>query len=123
MKKLVTLVLAIITLNLSSCSNDENVIKTTVQVSVLTDGSPYKDRKVYLFGSPLGREPIIANAKASVVTSNNGTATFVLEDIKDITLTGTPQTFWFVIFNPSTPAKSVSIKKGETKSITFSYAE
>lgn len=123
MKKLVTLVLAIITLTLSSCSNDENVIKTTVQVSVLTDGSPYKDRKVYLFESPLGREPIIANAKANVVTSNNGTATFVLEDVKDITLTDTPQTFWFVIFNPSTPAKSVSIKKGETKSITFSYAD
>lgn len=75
------IILGIILLSLTSCSKEEEeVIKTKIQVSVLKDNNPLKDATVYLFSAST-QEPKIVNAKASAVTSNNGIVTFTLEEV------------------------------------------
>lgn len=120
MKNKVAIFLGIILLTLTSCSkDDEVVVKTTVQVSVLKDNNPLKDVTVYLFDS-IGKELRKEDAKANAITSNKGIVTFTLEDINGVTVTDATKTFHFAIFNPEYNA-SVSVKKGENKTVTISY--
>lgn len=113
MRNKLIIILGIILLSITSCSDKEaDVIKTTVVVSVTKDDIPLKDTTVYLFDSS-SKETNIASSKANAVTSNNGQVTFTLEDIEGITVTDIAQTFRFAVFNPS-GRTSVSVKKGET---------
>lgn len=121
MKNKLVIFLGIFLLTLISCGkDDEVVVKTTIQVAVLKDNNPFKDVTVYLFDST-GKELKKVDANTSAVTSDKGIVTFTLEDINGVTVTDATKTFRFAIFNPAYKDASVSIKKGEHKTMAISY--
>ena len=127
MKKIFYLTCILATaLSFCGCKKDE--AKTLAEVTVMERNAPKPGVTVYMFGSRKGPgttffEPFFADK--TVVTESNGVATFELQDVFDLDAVSTQTTLYFAVFSGSSTSATVlgqtavTIKKGETKTVTI----
>ncbi|MBN1112336.1 MAG: hypothetical protein JXA53_05410 [Bacteroidales bacterium] len=125
MKKILNLLLVLsFVVGMSSCKKDDENPNTKVVITVKDAlGKVKPNTTVHMLdeaaSETLGNNPIFA--MKSVVTDDNGVATFELQELFDLDVTATQTTLYFTIFEKSSfttykvlATAGVTIKRGET---------
>lgn len=126
MKKLLFLsLIAILSVFIVSCERDKEPeqkkeVETQITVKVVKGNTSQNGVTVYMFDSekPATFKPLFA--KKSVITEN-GVATFKLQEVHDLNLIDKQTTIYFAVFKDETilGRTGVTIEKGQNKTTTI----
>ncbi len=87
---------------LSSCSKDDEAVVSIAQITVTENGSLKSGITVYMFGDSEGPSTNFFTPTFSdktVVTENNGVATFDLQEIFNLNVIDSQTTLYFGVFD------------------------
>lgn len=128
MKKFLFLSLfAMISVLMVSCNrdnDDQEKTETLISVKVQKNGTAQSGVTVYMFDESSNKvgffKPFFA--KKSVVTDDNGVATFRLQEVFDLNVISSQTTLYFGVFENDTVLgrTGTTVDKGKNKTITIS---
>ena len=124
LKMLITLFAVVLITN--SCEKEKNDVKAYVKIEVKEDGIAKSDLTVYMFTEQTGPGTIFFkpfHSRKSVLTDNEGIATFKLNETFGFNPVTNQTTLYYGVFGQNDVvlgSVEVIIKKGETKEATIS---
>jgi hypothetical protein len=122
---LVIIALLTVSISFSGCKKEEKEKGATAKVLVTEKGQPKTGVTVYMFNKNQGPGTSFFTpfyAKRQSITESDGVATFELQDTFDLENIDTQTTLYFGVFSNDRVLgqTAMTIKKGETKTVTIS---
>lgn len=126
MKKLL-LFYSVLLMSLISCSDDDEIAtRTFVEITVTENLETKSGVTVYMFSDLKGPDTGFFDpfyADKSVITENDGVATFNLQEVFDLDIIDTQTTLYFAVFESDIVLgqTALTIEKGETKASSVNF--